>query len=118
MPTYIGAYFISAYLALLVTPLVVWLARRIGAGDRPGLRSVHTQPIPRIGGVAIYVSSLGAIVPLLFLDNTVGRIFHEVELQTLVLLGFASTVFLIGLIDDLRGLPARFKFAAELLAAG
>jgi UDP-GlcNAc:undecaprenyl-phosphate GlcNAc-1-phosphate transferase len=118
MPTYVGAYFISAYLALLITPLVVWLARRIGAVDRPGLRSVHTQPIPRIGGVAIYVSSLGAILPLLFLDNTVGRIFHDVQLQILVLLGFASAVFLIGLIDDLRRLPARFKFVAELLAAG
>ncbi len=118
MSTYIGVYFVSAYLALAVTPLVIWLARRIGAVDRPGLRSVHTQPIPRIGGVAIYVSSLAAILPLLLLDNSVGRIFHDMQFEILVLLGFASTVFLIGLIDDLRGLPARFKFAAELLAAG
>ena len=33
----------------------IWLARRIGVVDHPGIRSVHTRPIPRIGGVAIYL---------------------------------------------------------------
>lgn len=118
MQTYIGVYFGSAYLALLVTPLVICLARRLGAVDRPSVRSVHTQPIPRIGGVAIYLSFMSIIVPLLFLDHAAGHIFPEGLGQVLTLLGFATAVFLIGLVDDLRGLPARFKFLAELLGAG
>ena len=118
MHTYIWVYFGAAYLAVIVTPLVIWLARRIGAVDRPGVRSIHTQPTPRIGGVAIYLASIGAIVSLLFFDNTIGRTFRDVRPQVITLLLSASAVFAIGLIDDLRGLPARFKFLAELLGAG
>ena len=62
MRTYFCVYFGSAYLALLATPLAIWCARRIGAVDRPGIRSVHTDPIPRIGGIAIYLSSMCLIV--------------------------------------------------------
>jgi UDP-GlcNAc:undecaprenyl-phosphate GlcNAc-1-phosphate transferase len=116
--TYLWVYFGAAYLAILVTPFVTWLARRIGAVDRPGIRSIHTQPIPRIGGVAIYLSSVCIILSLLFLNNTIGQTFRGVRLQVMTLLGSATTVFLIGLIDDLKGLPARSKFAAELLGAG
>ncbi len=117
MHTYTWVYLGAAYLALITTPCVIWLARRIGAVDRPGVRSIHTQPIPRIGGVAIYLSSIFLIVPLLFLNNTIGQTFRSVQLQVTTLLGSATVVFLIGLIDDLRGLPARFKFLTELLGA-
>ena len=118
MRTYICVYFGSAYLALLTTPLVIWLARRIGAVDRPGIRSVHTQPIPRIGGIAIYLSSVCLIVSLFFLNNAIGERFRDVRLQVVALLCSATSVFLIGLVDDLRVLPARFKFMVELLGAG
>lgn len=118
MRTYICIYFGSAYLALLTTPLVIWLARRVGAVDYPGIRSVHTQPIPRIGGIAIYLSSMCLIVSLFFLNNLIGERFRDVKLQVVTLLCSATCVFLIGVVDDLRGLPARIKFMVELLGAG
>ena len=118
MRTYICVYFGSAYLALIATPLVIWLARRIGAVDKPGVRSIHTRPVPRIGGIAIYLSAVCLIVSLLFLNNAIGGQFRAVRLQVVTLLCSATCVFLVGLIDDLRGLPARFKFVAELLGAG
>jgi UDP-GlcNAc:undecaprenyl-phosphate GlcNAc-1-phosphate transferase len=117
MLTYICVCLGSAYLSVFIMPLVIRLARRIGAMDFPGIRSVHTQPIPRIGGVAIYASSMCLIVSLLFLDNQIGERFQEVWPRVVTLLGCATGVFLIGLIDDLRGLPARFKFMVELLGA-
>ena len=86
MHTYIWVYFGAAYLAVIATPLVIWLARRIGAVDRPGIRSIHTQPTPRIGGVAIYLSSVCVILSLLFLNNTAGRAFRDVQLQVITLL--------------------------------
>ena len=118
MQTYIWVCLGSAFLAELATPLVIWLARRIGAVDRPSIRSVHTLPIPRIGGVAIYLAAVSLIVCLLFVNNKIGDCFREVRLQVVVLLCSVTAVFLIGLVDDLRGLPARFKFMAELLGAG
>jgi len=53
MNTFLCVYLGPASLALVLTPRVIRLARRVGALDRPGYRSVHERPIPRIGGVAI-----------------------------------------------------------------
>ena len=116
MTTYLCVYFGSLFVALVTTPIVIWLARRTGAVDRPGVRTVHKRPIPRIGGVAIFVSAMVLIVAVVFLDNSIGKAFREVRLELTTLLSAASLVFLVGLIDDLRGLPARVKFIIELLA--
>lgn len=118
MKTYLCVYFGAAYLAVFITPLVIRLARRIGAVDKPSIRSVHTQPIPRIGGVAIYLSSMCLIIPLLFLNNPIGDRFRTTWVQLITLLSAATAIFIIGLVDDFRGLPARFKFMVEVLGAG
>jgi len=118
MQTYFLVYFGSAVIALIMTPIVIRLARRIGAVDNPGIRSVHTLPIPRIGGVAIYLATVTVIVVLLFLGNRIGVRFRDHWLQIAMLLGCVTAIFLIGLVDDLKRLPARIKFIAELLGAG
>jgi len=111
-------YFGAACLALIATAPVIWLARRIGAVDYPGIRSVHTRPIPRIGGVAIYLSATCVIVALLLLHHPSSDRFRQMRPQVLALLGSATGIFLLGLVDDLKALPARWKFLAELLGAG
>ncbi|MGE5294712.1 MAG: glycosyltransferase family 4 protein [Solirubrobacterales bacterium] len=110
-------YFGAAGLALILTPLVIRLARRIGAIDRPGIRSVHTHPIPRIGGVAIYLSAACTILVLL-LNHAIGERLREVRPQVVTLLVSATGIFLLGLVDDLKVLSARWKFLAEFLGAG
>ncbi len=117
MTTYFSVWFGSLVLALAVTPAVIALARRIDAVDRPGARAVHTQPVPRIGGVAIFVSAICLISAVLLLDNRIGDAFRRVSLQVSALLGMATLIFLVGLVDDLRGLPARVKLVVEVLAA-
>jgi UDP-N-acetylmuramyl pentapeptide phosphotransferase/UDP-N-acetylglucosamine-1-phosphate transferase len=117
MITYLCVYLGSLALALLGTPLVIRLARRIGAVDRPGIRSVHKLPIPRIGGVAIFAAALVMIVSTIFVNNRIGQAFRDVQLQLATLLGLAALIFTIGLVDDLKGLPARVKFLAEVLSA-
>ncbi|MBN1126168.1 MAG: undecaprenyl/decaprenyl-phosphate alpha-N-acetylglucosaminyl 1-phosphate transferase [Sedimentisphaerales bacterium] len=118
MKTYLCVYLGTFLLAVVLTPAVIWLARRINAVDRPGVRTIHQRPIPRIGGIAIFFSTLVMIVAVVFLDNAVGIAFRQVRLQLVTLLGCAAFIFGIGLIDDWRGLPARIKFVGELLAAG
>lgn len=118
METYVSVYLGSTFLALVTTPIVIRLARKINAIDRPGVRTVHVRPTPRIGGVALYLSTIPLIVTVLFLDNNIGQAFRNARMQLITLFGSATFIFLIGLVDDLRGLPVRFKFLAELLAAG
>jgi UDP-GlcNAc:undecaprenyl-phosphate GlcNAc-1-phosphate transferase len=118
MKTYLSVYFGSIFLALVVTPAVIWLAQRIKAVDRPGVRTVHTRPVPRIGGMAVFLSAMSLTVTVLFLNNAIGDAFRNMKPQLVTLFCSTSFIFLIGLVDDVKGLPARFKFLAELLAAG
>jgi len=115
---FLYAYFGSALLGVLLTPGAIWLARRVGAMDQPGLRGVHWRPIPRLGGVAIFLSALGPIVALLVFDPAVGEASRSVQRHLAALLGCATLIFLIGLADDLKDVPARWKLLAELLIAG
>jgi UDP-GlcNAc:undecaprenyl-phosphate GlcNAc-1-phosphate transferase len=95
-------------LVLVLTPLLVRFARRRGVLDRPGDRPrVHTEPIPRIGGVAI---AIGILVPLLAVVRPHSPALRDIVLGTVV-------VALVGLVDDLRGLRPSTKFVAVAAAA-
>jgi UDP-GlcNAc:undecaprenyl-phosphate GlcNAc-1-phosphate transferase len=104
-------------LAAGITPAVIWVACRINAMDLPGVRTVHGHPVPRIGGAAIYLSAVLAALSVLFLDNRVGAEFRSMGLQLGMLLCTATFIFLVGLVDDLKRLPARVKLLAELGAS-
>jgi UDP-GlcNAc:undecaprenyl-phosphate GlcNAc-1-phosphate transferase len=60
---------------------------------------------------------MALMVPVLFVDNAVGEAFRGIRRQVTALLGAATFIFVVGLIDDLRSLPARVKCGAELAAA-
>ena len=98
-------------LALILSASVSALLARVGAHaeggfmDQPGVRKVHDHPIPRTGGIAVFV---GALAPML------GQLA-----QDRLLSGFAAGALLLvvfGLIDDYRGLDYRLKFLGQLLA--
>jgi len=119
MKTYLFVYLGSAFLALVITPIVIWLARRLSIVTVPGLRHVHAKPIAHIGGVAIFLSMMAPTVLVLFLSNVIGDAFRNILPQTIVLLCAAGFMFFVGLIDDLRtgGIRARIKFLAQIAAA-
>jgi len=97
----------AAALVFVLTPLVGRLAPRIGglddAADRP---RVHTDPVPRIGGVAIVA---GILVPAAFLLDLDGA-------YTGIMLGTVGVAAL-GLVDDLRGVRPSLKLAGVALLA-
>jgi UDP-GlcNAc:undecaprenyl-phosphate GlcNAc-1-phosphate transferase len=95
-------------LAIGGTPLARRIAPRLGLIDRPGARKVHQRPMPRMGGAAIVLASLAAV--LIFRDR--------IEFQQLVgiMLGGAF-VSLMGALDDRWGLPALVKLLGQFLAA-
>jgi len=115
--TYFYAFLGSAVLSLVVTPIVIHIARRIKAVDHPTPRGMHTSPIPRIGGAAIFLSATCMIILASFFSYAIGDAFRSVRLQVGAMLLTASSIFVVGLIDDLRGLPARAKLLVEVAAA-
>ena len=117
MKTHLCVYFGSTVLALITTPLVICVARRLNIIDNPNMRKVHSKPVPRIGGVAIFVSMMGPIIPVLFLRNAIGDSFRVIQSKVVALFLAAGFVFLAGLVDDVKGLRVRAKFLAQFVAA-
>jgi UDP-GlcNAc:undecaprenyl-phosphate/decaprenyl-phosphate GlcNAc-1-phosphate transferase len=97
---------IALGVVLLLTPAVARTARNLGVVDRPGERRLNKRPIPRLGGIAIF---LGILVPsIAFLDLSG-------EMRG-VILG-AAVACVVGAIDDFRGLSPSFKLVGQVVAA-
>jgi len=97
---------IALLIVVLLTPAVGGMARMLGVVDEPNSRRLNRRPIPRLGGIAIF---LGIVVPsLAFLDLSG-------EMRG-ILIG-ASTACVVGAIDDFRGLAPAPKLAGQVLAA-
>ncbi len=76
--------------------------------------------MPRIGGVAIVMGTMLTILPVLLLDNRVSQALSKLaegHNQVFALLGASFVVFLVGLLDDARSIPAKVKFLALLAAS-
>src|SRR5580698_273622 len=100
---------VSFVLALFLTPLVRTMFRRWGLAHRVDARhSVatgdHGHLIPRAGGVAIVVSYLLAYALLLTVPLNAGFVVWDSLNFVLRLMPAAGIIFLIGLLDDIRGL--------------
>lgn len=115
MRIYVYVFLIAAAVTYLTTPFVRRMARRIGAITPVRDRDVHVVPIPRLGGLAMF---LGFAAALLVASRTefLGRLFVGGEPWG-VLLG-ALVVVLLGVADDVWDLDAITKLAGQALAAG
>jgi UDP-GlcNAc:undecaprenyl-phosphate/decaprenyl-phosphate GlcNAc-1-phosphate transferase len=107
---------VTAAVTYLLTPLVRRVAIRAGAVVQPRARDVHAGPIPRWGGIAMF---LGVAAGLLAAQEMVPlrTEFHVTQLN-LGLLGAGGLIVVIGIIDDRWGLSAIAKLAGQVVAAG
>lgn len=118
MKTYASIFILAAILSFLFTPLVRRFALRRGLLDHPDReRRTHRQPVPRLGGVAIYSSFAIALVSLLLVHNALTLTFQAHVGDVLKLLLPGTLIFLLGLYDDLRGANARIKFSFQIAAS-
>lgn len=102
-------------LSLLLTPVVRKAALRWGLVDMPdGGRKVHSAPIPRVGGVAVFLAFAGAcLTASAFAGNNE---FKDIPAGIRWFAPAALVVFLTGLADDVAGLKPWHKLAAEIAA--
>lgn len=112
MKTYFGLFLISAFAALLLTPVLRRLCERYGIVRGPqDERHIHRRALPRLGGVAIFTSVVLALTPLLFVQNLLTQSLRA-DLKPLgAFLLCSFLVLLLGVYDDLRGATVFFKFA-------
>lgn len=98
---------VALFASILLTPLVKRLAFRIGAVDAPNYRKVHSRIMPRLGGLAIFLSFL------------IGLLILRPDSQYIVAIVIGATLIIItGVLDDMYEISAKAKMLGQLAAAG
>ena len=87
-------------------PIVRQIAIHVGALDIPNARKVHTKPIPRLGGLGIYAG---------FLLSYMLFGFESIQMNA-ILIG-SIIIVITGIIDDIKPIPAKYKFLGQMVAA-
>ncbi|MDT8903749.1 glycosyltransferase family 4 protein [Anaeroselena agilis] len=106
MQIYAFAFTVALIVAYFLTPHIKDIAIKAGALDAPDARKVHTSPIPRMGGLAIYMGFLVAVLASL-------HISHEIA----GLLVGGTVILIVGIVDDLKHLSAKTKLLGQIAAA-
>ncbi len=111
MNTYFALFLIAVFSSLTITPLIRRLCERFNLLDVPlDGRRVHTKAIPRLGGVAVFLSFVIALSTLPFVNNLLTQSLRPLRSELLLILLPATLVLLLGIYDDLRGANATVKF--------
>jgi UDP-GlcNAc:undecaprenyl-phosphate GlcNAc-1-phosphate transferase len=109
---YAAAFAASLIGALIATPIARRLALNLGIVDMPAARKVHTNPVPYLGGLAIILAFVGAMV--------LGILVHGIRgsySQVAAILGGGLVLAAMGLWDDLKVIPGWIKVPAEIVVA-
>jgi UDP-N-acetylmuramyl pentapeptide phosphotransferase/UDP-N-acetylglucosamine-1-phosphate transferase/glycosyltransferase involved in cell wall biosynthesis len=114
---YLGAGAAGAALSAGMTPLAARLASRWGLVDLPNPRKIHKTPTPRIGGLAIGLSTFLAIGLLFLVANPWRDSALVSQTQIVTVLAAAAGILLLGLFDDILDVPARYKLLALITGA-
>ncbi len=97
---------VTFLISVILTPITKKIANHIGAIDYPNSRKIHKTPKPRLGGLAIYISFILGYA-----------LFGEVNTQMISIFIGGFIIILLGLIDDIKSVPARYKFIVQLIVA-
>jgi len=92
-----------------LVPFVIAYSKKEGLVDIPNERKIHKIPVSRLGGVAIWASTM-----LTFLFLVLLSYYPYGSLVSGILLG-SSLIFLLGLVDDVYNLDAKFKLVVQIL---
>ena len=101
------AFIIGFVVAYLTAPISIKLAHRLGVIDTPkDARRVHKKPIPRFGGMSIFLGSMAAMVIPAGMNSNI---------KTAMIGG--AMMYILGIIDDIKDIKPAVKFGGQLLIA-
>lgn len=116
---YLAAFIVACASSFTATPFAIWISKRFGVMDQPDARKVHQVPIPRWGGLGIYV---GVILGIVGVYLGFPRFRQLLEFQYLgkqlagIIVGLTFVVAL-GMQDDRKGVAALPKLLTQIIAS-
>lgn len=108
------AFVVALVVSLAAIPLARRLSFRLGAVSRPGGRNVNMEPMPRLGGLAIFAALWIAVFALYFADPVVRVGIGAHTNRLFAALGGTSLMLIVGALDDWRGVGAWYKLFAQV----
>ena len=89
-----------------IIPFIKKVAVHVNAIDVPNGRKVHSKPMPRLGGLGIYMGFLLGYI-----------LFGEMSIRMNAILIGSIIIIITGIVDDINPIPAKIKFLFQLIAA-
>jgi len=118
MQPLVVAFLVAAFSAAVITPLVIRGAKRWRLLDAPDeTRHLHNRPVPRLGGVAVFIATWLGIASTLLYGPARDTLTSEWHRFVLALLLGGTVLFGAGLVDDLRRIRPLAKIVAQSIAA-
>ena len=106
LPEYAIVFVATLFAVLILTPLAILLARKLGVVDRPSPQKFHTLPTPYLGGIAVLVAVLGGTLAP-----------GSVRTESIVIVAAAGILAAIGAWDDWRTVHPVPKLLVQSMAA-
>jgi len=91
---------------LAIIPFIKKAAHHVGAMDVPDKRKVHSKPMPRLGGLGIYMGFLLGYI-----------LFGTMSVKMNAILIGSIIIIITGIFDDIKPIPAKIKFLFQIIAA-
>ena len=115
MTSYLAVFAVAAVVTFLATPLVRRFVIRAGAIYKPNDRTVHKVPLPTMGGIAMYLGLVAALIA-----SQVLPFFHQLNLvnNSAAVLVTCTLMLGLGVIDDARGIQPLTKLVAQIFVGG
>lgn len=114
---YFAAFLMPLVLALVLTPAIRWLCARAGMVDQPGKRRIHDHPVPRGGGIAVFLAFHAACAAA-FLGMPGMEFAGPARDWWVAFLPSSTVLLLVGVVDDRVGLHPALKLLGQLAAVG
>ncbi len=102
---YLTSLLLSMFITLTLIPILRGVARHVHLVDLPSERKVHTQPIPKVGGIAMAV---GILVP--------ATLWLEISIFAKAVLSASGIIILFGIVDDMRDVGYKLKLFGQIMA--
>ena len=112
---YIVLFLIALFLTYIFTTVLIKIAPKIGAVDEPNGRKIHSVPVPKLGGLAIFIAFTITIgLAILFNSTVAGELLSP---KTTAIFVGLFVMLILGIYDDLKHLSWMWKFTFQIVAA-
>ncbi|MDY4522367.1 MAG: MraY family glycosyltransferase [Atopobium sp.] len=119
---YMCVYLVALIATVITTPLAKLIARKVGSIDKPGKRRINKTPIPRMGGIAVFIGLVAAAVTQ-YIGTTrylwpIVLVPHPgMSVNYYLLAASLTCIFFVGVLDDIFSLKPLVKFTGQIIAA-